>query len=1542
MKKQQGRKRGFGFRILAVVLVIALMFGCMPLSVFAAAHDGQVRVIVENTTYSVADGAPWDGVLVDAWVDIDQSTTMMSAVEEALGTIGATQTGAENNYISEINGLSAGVAGGGMSGWMGTLNDWFTNEGFGAFTVAAGTLVAGDEVRIMHSMNYGEDLGGSWGNNDKTVKAISFSTGTLNTVFDKNTHSYTLTVPAGTTDIVVTPTASNKNFQVRTSINGMEYKRTQAIPVVNGTVISVKCGDPLWPSMNGGSYGSADSVPAETYAITVAVEGSVQNTAPVRKNGIGATAEASVVLGASYALDLSTIFEDADGDALTYTVSVDSAAAVAIDQNYIYTPPTAGQTTLVLRANDGQADSADMYTVTLTAVQEVSGLESLMIHTGSSPSNTSVLIKNTSDPYTAGQVFDAAMLTYALGEQWDSITQLRFRAKPAEAGATVTLHYGDGQSKDITWTGGSSKWANCLQAGKNTFTIVVTPPAGSSRLAATYTFTVHSTPTLSEMTASAGQTQLYFDKAFNAQTSNYTLTVPQGTQSITFAAMPKSADYGVTYNGNPSDTIDISSVNQIDISVTAGSGESALTNTYSIALNRVAQLAFGITAHPSDAIVKVYDQRGAQVAAGSDGRYIGMFGIYDYTYVVSRYGYVAQTGTVPSAGGQLAVTLEKAADDGLTDVGADWKNFRGSDNNMAITDVETPTDTTNINLKWNAKLGSGWSASPSVQVIADNALIVMSGTTLYKLDLQTGETLETGAMAAAPNFGYTPPIYAEGMVFCPLTGGRIQAFNAETLESLWIYTDPLGGQSLSPIAYADGYLYTGFWNGETKDANFVALSVTDEEVGNPSEAKIATWKHPQAGGFYWAGAVIIGDAVIVGTDDGGSGFDGVSKLYSFNRYTGKKISELDITGDQRSSIAYDVASGKIYFTTKCGYLYSADVNTATGTVSGLKGVNHGAQTTSTPVVYKGKVYFGTGSGISSTGSSGNLVVADADNLSMLYAVGLKGYPQCSMLLSTAYEESTGYIYLYSTYNAMPGGLSMIKVKPDNATEQGAQLVELYDATSFENYCITSPICGKDGTIYYKNDSGNVFAVGVPQAYTVMKLIRAIGTVGPDSGSAIAAARNAYDALPDTEKPGVTNYAVLTAAEAAYAQIQLKIKRVSALIDEIGSVTLDSESKIVAARSAYNTLSVTEQKYVSNYGVLTAAETRYKQLKNANVVSNLIDVIGIVTKDSGQAIIAARSAYDALLSEEQALVGNYAALTAAERVFAELGAQQNIAGTDGNNAQTEENTQTQPEGTTKSLGNGKTEIVIDGIKYTVSDEAAAVVKKIAIMPRGTAYDPAAVIEAYQLYAALSDSQKTEVMNYDDLQAQLNRVGVDHHKDDVTGIRIEGVDWNIKITVTQVPASDEAYQRMMKNAGSNVILAVWNIQLTDVLTGEPYQPDTEVTVKLTASGVSGYDTFWMAHDLENGKIEYIPCELQNGEIIWKAASFSRYGLLGGAKESALKIEDTAQNNTTQEGTASQTPPQSMLWVWILVIAAGIAVVVLAALAKSGKLRFGKKDE
>lgn len=264
-------------KILSIVLSVMMISSFMTISLSVnAAEDGKVRVIVRNDTYSVENGAPWDGVLVDEWVSIDNDSTMMSAVVDALNNHGYTQEGADSNYISSINGLAA-FDGGTMSGWMGTLNDWFTNNGFAAYTVAAGTLESGDEIAIMYTSNgYGEDIGGSWANNDTTVKSVEITGAELSGEFDPSVTDYTLTIDTPSADVNVVPTATNKNFQTRKykneyipSDDSVVYKRSQSVTVSDGDKIIIGCGDTAWPSMNS-SEGATVYIFTVKYAPSVA------------------------------------------------------------------------------------------------------------------------------------------------------------------------------------------------------------------------------------------------------------------------------------------------------------------------------------------------------------------------------------------------------------------------------------------------------------------------------------------------------------------------------------------------------------------------------------------------------------------------------------------------------------------------------------------------------------------------------------------------------------------------------------------------------------------------------------------------------------------------------------------------------------------------------------------------------------------------------------------------------------------------------------------------------------------------------------------------------------------------------------------------------------------------------------------------------------------------------------------------------------------------------------------------------------------------
>lgn len=72
-------------RIVSLLLALVMVLSLVPMSVFAADnHDGQVHVIVENTTYPEAEGAPWEGTLVEEWIDLNEDSTMMGCIVKAL------------------------------------------------------------------------------------------------------------------------------------------------------------------------------------------------------------------------------------------------------------------------------------------------------------------------------------------------------------------------------------------------------------------------------------------------------------------------------------------------------------------------------------------------------------------------------------------------------------------------------------------------------------------------------------------------------------------------------------------------------------------------------------------------------------------------------------------------------------------------------------------------------------------------------------------------------------------------------------------------------------------------------------------------------------------------------------------------------------------------------------------------------------------------------------------------------------------------------------------------------------------------------------------------------------------------------------------------------------------------------------------------------------------------------------------------------------------------------------------------------------------
>ena len=277
-------------RIVSLFLALVMALSLIPTTVWAEVAEGSesslgsVHVIVENTTYTDVQYDEMKGTLVNTDVTLTADATMMSCVDSALSAAGYTAVGADKGYISEITKGDAALGqfdGSQGGGWMGTLNDWFTNRGFKEFTVADGTLANGDQIRVMYTCNLGADIGGNWTTmNDTSLTALSFSAGKLAPEFDKDTTSYTLELTEGVEQVTVAASAANKQNQVYLSVGETSYRRTASIPVADGTVLTIRCGDAQEASGEGEN--ATPAVTPTTYTVTmIAPHAPVATTAEV-------------------------------------------------------------------------------------------------------------------------------------------------------------------------------------------------------------------------------------------------------------------------------------------------------------------------------------------------------------------------------------------------------------------------------------------------------------------------------------------------------------------------------------------------------------------------------------------------------------------------------------------------------------------------------------------------------------------------------------------------------------------------------------------------------------------------------------------------------------------------------------------------------------------------------------------------------------------------------------------------------------------------------------------------------------------------------------------------------------------------------------------------------------------------------------------------------------------------------------------------------------------------------------------------------------
>jgi myosin heavy subunit len=221
--------------------------------------------------------------------------------------------------------------------------------------------------------------------------------------------------------------------------------------------------------------------------------------------------------------------------------------------------------------------------------------------------------------------------------------------------------------------------------------------------------------------------------------------------------------------------------------------------------------------------------------------------------------------------------------------------------------------------------------------------------------------------------------------------------------------------------------------------------------------------------------------------------------------------------------------------------------------------------------------------------------------------GLKGYydEMVQAVCNDDYElAKTYYDYFSEDYKEFATITKFVDIADnfdENDTSSYSSVLTQLDEISFENELLSEKYNEFVEKVKSLNDT---YLQNQEDAQKIIDEINSISNgnindIELDDEELIKQARKSYDNASDEVKAMVTNVAILTQSEErleALKTYKANAEAVEKKIDEIGTVTLNSESSINDAQSAYNKLSDEEKSYVSNADKLSEASSQYKELE----------------------------------------------------------------------------------------------------------------------------------------------------------------------------------------------------------------------------------------------------------------------------------------------------------------------------------------------------------
>ncbi len=387
-----------------------------------------------------------------------------------------------------------------------------------------------------------------------------------------------------------------------------------------------------------------------------------------------------------------------------------------------------------------------------------------------------------------------------------------------------------------------------------------------------------------------------------------------------------------------------------------------------------------------------------------------------------------------------------------------WGQHLGNKDNNALVDYKTPTGKGELLWESFSNAPDSWgSVYAGTPILINGNIYAVRNNKIEMLDSKTGKVNGSADLYSQIGY-YSNIIYGGGMIFVPLGNGMIQCFNASTLQSLYLLNSPANTGAAynvyGAMHYENGRLYVGYSDGAWSNpvGCYAAYDTTDLDVDDEKEYIDPLWVSENANGqsYYGSGAVTVDDKVVIAGDSG--------IVYVLNSITGKEISSCQLDGQVRGPLVY--AKDYIWTATNAGNIYKLSLDSS----GNIKVVSKGElplSTTSSPVVYSDKIYI-TGGTFT---DGGFFAVYDLD----LNLLAKKKTPSAlnTPTVTSAYDD----VYAYFTENGEKGSLYMAKVTSTNKIT----VTEIY-TPEHKQYSMSKVVVGADGTLYYSNDSGYLFAI----------------------------------------------------------------------------------------------------------------------------------------------------------------------------------------------------------------------------------------------------------------------------------------------------------------------------------------------------------------------------------------------------------------------------------------------------------------------------------